>query len=910
MHTVQSAGRGRQGQTLAEFAITLPIVLLLTFGIIEFGRIFQSWVTLQNAARTAARYASTGQFFENLYTIQLDHRVGNPDDLTGLIPCIYGNNNNGERGTLTTYTPTGSDYSMQIYTGGVESLYATMYDGDDCNPRDENDQFRRRDMLRLLSIMLEARRGASGLSIEQSYLDVNGLNKQNPTLWPWLDPLGVPHERSQNRAWFNVTVCSTRAKDNLNNGNYFRRVNASGPDTILDRRFVTYIDDGTTRLKNSAGQILAPISQSTAPTPPRLSYAACMLNEVQLAPGVVRNAGVPTMDAGGPGDTVTVIITYNHPLITPIAFVPHVRMQARRSAIVESFRRALPPQNIPVGNQTLPAPPTNTPTVTFTPSNTPTRTPSLTPSQTHTRTSTFTPAANFVCSGVTLQAIGMQPGLNGNTEVRFRINNSNAQSTYLTQVNFNWKTVAALPNLSATGMGLVNPATSDVALHWQNTGTGDTAPPTNTSSDASVPSNYFDNTPPTSAARAVPGQGNSIWVGQLSSNVAPYINSMSAYSGTSFTLYNPSNPGSPCTVTFTQATPTAGVPSSTPTQVCVANRISVIFLGFDTFGLVRFQVRNETNAVTTLTGFNFQWRDLTGITLDSVTGGGDPGLPGSRTIWDAPVGEDSTPPTSSTENSWVDAFDFPFGSPAAPSLTNLVLDFGGTSGSLAPLGMLPTDFNGSSLTFNCGGATLNVTIIGVATPTPTRTPTGTNTATATRTATPTRTNTLPATLTPTRTPTRTPSITPTPSRTFTPTITLTPSLTRTPTRTFTPSRTPTPSRTFTPSRTPTRTYTPSITPTRTATFTPSITPTRTATFTPSITPSRTPTRTPSNTPTRTPTVPTNTPTRTPTPTLTNTPAAATATRTPTPTFTPSRTPTRTPVVPPTDDGGGCQTGCG
>ena len=45
--------RPHRGQTLVEFALTLPILLLLLFGIIEFGRIFQAWVTLQNAARTA-----------------------------------------------------------------------------------------------------------------------------------------------------------------------------------------------------------------------------------------------------------------------------------------------------------------------------------------------------------------------------------------------------------------------------------------------------------------------------------------------------------------------------------------------------------------------------------------------------------------------------------------------------------------------------------------------------------------------------------------------------------------------------------------------------------------------------------------------------------------------------------------
>ena len=49
------------GQTLVEFALALPILLLLTFGIMEFGRLFQSWSTVNYAANEAARYALTGQ---------------------------------------------------------------------------------------------------------------------------------------------------------------------------------------------------------------------------------------------------------------------------------------------------------------------------------------------------------------------------------------------------------------------------------------------------------------------------------------------------------------------------------------------------------------------------------------------------------------------------------------------------------------------------------------------------------------------------------------------------------------------------------------------------------------------------------------------------------------------------------
>jgi len=46
---------------LTEFAVILPILLVTMFLIIETGRIFQAYVTVQNAAREGARYAITGQ---------------------------------------------------------------------------------------------------------------------------------------------------------------------------------------------------------------------------------------------------------------------------------------------------------------------------------------------------------------------------------------------------------------------------------------------------------------------------------------------------------------------------------------------------------------------------------------------------------------------------------------------------------------------------------------------------------------------------------------------------------------------------------------------------------------------------------------------------------------------------------
>jgi hypothetical protein len=51
----------QKGQGLVEFALILPLLLLMVFGIVEFGRIFQAYLTVQHAAREAARYAVTGQ---------------------------------------------------------------------------------------------------------------------------------------------------------------------------------------------------------------------------------------------------------------------------------------------------------------------------------------------------------------------------------------------------------------------------------------------------------------------------------------------------------------------------------------------------------------------------------------------------------------------------------------------------------------------------------------------------------------------------------------------------------------------------------------------------------------------------------------------------------------------------------
>ncbi|MGA3319057.1 MAG: TadE/TadG family type IV pilus assembly protein, partial [Candidatus Korobacteraceae bacterium] len=49
------------GQALVESAISLSLFLLLVLGTIDFGYLFSTKLTLQNAVRQGGRYAITGQ---------------------------------------------------------------------------------------------------------------------------------------------------------------------------------------------------------------------------------------------------------------------------------------------------------------------------------------------------------------------------------------------------------------------------------------------------------------------------------------------------------------------------------------------------------------------------------------------------------------------------------------------------------------------------------------------------------------------------------------------------------------------------------------------------------------------------------------------------------------------------------
>ena len=57
MNKQRRAGGSERGAALLEVALTLPLLLLVATGIFEFGRAYQTWQILTNAAREGARLA-------------------------------------------------------------------------------------------------------------------------------------------------------------------------------------------------------------------------------------------------------------------------------------------------------------------------------------------------------------------------------------------------------------------------------------------------------------------------------------------------------------------------------------------------------------------------------------------------------------------------------------------------------------------------------------------------------------------------------------------------------------------------------------------------------------------------------------------------------------------------------------
>jgi Flp pilus assembly protein TadG len=61
MLTKKPETKRQQGQTMAEFTLILPLLAILLFGVIQFGIVFNNYVTVTDAVRAGARQAAVAR---------------------------------------------------------------------------------------------------------------------------------------------------------------------------------------------------------------------------------------------------------------------------------------------------------------------------------------------------------------------------------------------------------------------------------------------------------------------------------------------------------------------------------------------------------------------------------------------------------------------------------------------------------------------------------------------------------------------------------------------------------------------------------------------------------------------------------------------------------------------------------
>jgi len=97
--------RGRRGQSLVELALTLPVLLFLTAGVLDLAHIFSVAGICANAAREGARYGATNPTdTDGITTRVIDEAAGAPLTLTASQVTV----------TTPSGTTSGSPVTVQV----------------------------------------------------------------------------------------------------------------------------------------------------------------------------------------------------------------------------------------------------------------------------------------------------------------------------------------------------------------------------------------------------------------------------------------------------------------------------------------------------------------------------------------------------------------------------------------------------------------------------------------------------------------------------------------------------------------------------------------------------------------------------------------------------------------------------
>lgn len=113
---IKKLGKDESGQSLVEFALVLPVLLLILIGIIDFGKIFSTELVIEGAALDAARYASVGATDAQVnQVIQQDCATLQISQLTVTIAPTQSNRVSGQPVVVTISYPVNLDLPLTAF---------------------------------------------------------------------------------------------------------------------------------------------------------------------------------------------------------------------------------------------------------------------------------------------------------------------------------------------------------------------------------------------------------------------------------------------------------------------------------------------------------------------------------------------------------------------------------------------------------------------------------------------------------------------------------------------------------------------------------------------------------------------------------------------------------------------------
>jgi Flp pilus assembly protein TadG len=111
----------QQGQSLVEAAVVIPILLLLLAAAIDFGRAFDAFIVLTNAAREGARFGSLAEplTVSEIQDLVVEDVVGSGTNITNMADFSLTNVDLISTTTVVTVTVS---YDFDLWFGGIIGL--------------------------------------------------------------------------------------------------------------------------------------------------------------------------------------------------------------------------------------------------------------------------------------------------------------------------------------------------------------------------------------------------------------------------------------------------------------------------------------------------------------------------------------------------------------------------------------------------------------------------------------------------------------------------------------------------------------------------------------------------------------------------------------------------------------------